>query len=314
MATLGDADGEVPGSCSQCHSAKGLPLLLQEGVTVSQPLSNGLICETCHDAIPGFTRRHMDEVTFPSGATLSTGSFDSNLCINCHQGRESGLTIREATAGLDPDTVAASLRFRNPHYFAAGATLFGTEASGLRIDEGKVYRGRLAHVSSFDTCTECHDAHTLEVNMWACASPFCHGGVTQPQAIRKDTRDFDGDGWKTEGLASEVETLQEILTSAMSDYAANVVGAPIIYDALRTHFFNDSNTNGQVDEGEATASNGFTRWTPRLLLCAAYNYPYVQKDPGAFPHNGKYIIQVLYAGIKDLGTKVTVDMSGMVRL
>ena len=308
-----DADGAVPGSCSKCHSAQGLPFLLEEGVAVSQPVSNGLMCETCHDAIPGFTRRYVDEVEFPSGAVLDTGDLDSNLCINCHQGRESTVSVDAAIAGLEPDTVAASLGFLNPHYFAAGATLFGTEAKGAYEYEGKIYRGRLGHIGSFDTCTECHNAHTLEVNIQACASPFCHGGASKPQDIRKDMRDFDGDGWTTEGLAGEIGTLQEVLYAAILDYAVNVTGAPIIYDShAYPYFFNDNNANGEVDEGEASYGNRYQSWTPRLLR-AAYNYQYAQKDPGAFAHNGKYMIQVLYDSLQDIGEKATVDMTGMVR-
>jgi hypothetical protein len=41
------------------------------------------------------------------------------------------------------------------------------------------------------------------------------------------------------------------------------------------------------------------------LLRAAYNYQWVQKDPGAFAHNGKYILQVLYDSIADIGGDVT---------
>ncbi len=51
---------------------------------------------------------------------------------------------------------------------------------------------------------------------------------------------------------------------------------------------------------------------PRLLK-AAYNYQYVQKDPGAFAHNGKYVIQFLYDNLASLSTKVDVDMTGMIR-
>ena len=50
-------------------------------------------------------------------------------------------------------------------------------------------------------------------------------------------------------------------------------------------------------------ANGFNAWTPNLLE-AAYNYQYVQKDPGAFAHNGKYILQVLYDSIKAVGGDV----------
>jgi hypothetical protein len=33
----------------------------------------------------------------------------------------------------------------------------------------------------------------------------------------------------------------------------------------------------------------------------AKNYQWVAKDPGAFAHNGKYILQVLYDSLQDLG-------------
>jgi hypothetical protein len=44
-------------------------------------------------------------------------------------------------------------------------------------------------------------------------------------------------------------------------------------------------------------------------LRAAYNYQYSAKDPGAFAHNGLYIIQTLYDSLEDVGG----DVSGMTR-
>ncbi len=94
-----DEDGEVPARCSKCHSAAGLPFLLEEGVNISQPLSNGMLCSTCHDSLPEFTRYAVDGAEFPSGAKLSFGEGeDSNLCINCHQGRSSTATVDAAVA------------------------------------------------------------------------------------------------------------------------------------------------------------------------------------------------------------------------
>ena len=47
----------------------------------------------------------------------------SNLCLNCHQGRASGNSVNSrVTGGPGP------YGFINVHYFAAAATLFGTEA------------------------------------------------------------------------------------------------------------------------------------------------------------------------------------------
>jgi len=60
------------------------------------------------------------------------------------------------------------------------------------------------------------------------------------------------------------------------------------------------------------AGESYTTWTPRLLQ-AAYNYQYVAMDPGNYSHNSKYIMQLLYDSIEDLGgstrgmTRPTVD-------
>ena len=287
-----DEDGEVSGSCSKCHSATGLPFFLKEGVTASQPISNGFLCSTCHDSVPGYTRRVVESVVFPSGAELDTGDQNSNLCINCHQGRESGLSVEEAVAGVDADTIMDGQRFINVHYYAAGATLFGTEANGAYEYDGKTYKGRFGHVGSFDTCIECHDAHELGVQTQVCS--MCHG-VQDPHDIRKSSTDYDGDGDNKEGIAGEIDTLRIALLVAIKNYAVTIVGTPITYENNNPYFFTDT--------GERYAT-----FTPRLLK-AAYNYQYCLKDPGAFAHNGKYIIQVLYDSLENLGA----DVTGLVR-
>ncbi len=308
-----DEDSEVSASCSKCHSATGLPFLLKEGVAVSEPLANGLMCSTCHDSQPEYTLYTMDEVEFPSGAAVSFGEGDSsNLCLNCHQGRQSTVSVDDYLVGRgasDDDTVYGSLSFRNVHYYVAGATLFGTEAKGAYEYEGKAYNGRFGHVGSFDTCTECHDAHNLEVKTQACS--ICHG-VQDSEYIREGATDFDGDGDTQEGIAGEIKSLQMVLYAAIQSYAANVSGTPIVYAAGHPYFFIDTNGNGVADEGEASRSNSYNAFTP-CLLQATYNYQYAKKDPGAFAHNGRYLIQILYDSLESLGTKVTVDMTGMVR-
>ncbi len=193
------------------------------------------------------------------------------------------------------DTVSSKLSFRNIHYFAAGATQFA----------GKVYNGRFGHVGSFDTCTECHDAHDLGVKKQICS--ICHG-VQDPHDIRKSATDFDGDGDTQEGIAGEIKTLHEALYAAIQDYAANVSGTPIVYGSGYPYIFIDTNGNGVADEVEISRSNRHNAFTVRLLQ-ATYNYQCVKKDPGAFAHNGKYAIQVLYDSLEDLGA----DMTGMVR-
>ena len=291
-----DEDGEVSGRCAKCHSATGLPFLMKEGISIPEPVSNGMLCTTCHDSLPEFTRYAVDGVEFPSGATLSFGEGeDSNLCINCHQGRSSGASVEAAVAGLDPDKVSSSLRFMNIHYLPAGVTIFGTEANGAYEYPGRDYDGRLTHTEDFDTCTECHDSHSGKVRAKACES--CHD-TKEPRDIRRNPKpDYDDDGNIFESLADEIDGLRETLYYYIQNYALNSVGTPIIYNAHRyPYFFVDDNGNFKVDAGETTRYNAFT---PRLLK-AVYNYQYVMKDPGAYAHNGKYVVQVLQNTLRDL--------------
>jgi hypothetical protein len=290
----------VPGTCAKCHSAAGLPLFLKEGVSISQPASNGFNCATCHNDLSTFTRYQSNSATFPSGATLTFGEAnDANLCINCHQGRESKSSVDRAiaSAGVGDDEVSDDLSFRNPHYFAAGATLFGAEAAGAYQYDGQEYNGRNMHVQGFDTCLGCHDTHALSVKFEACSS--CHPTVKSAEdvnTIRISTDDYDGDGDATEGIAGEVQTMADTLYEAIQAYVA-AQGLPgIVYNGARYPYYFDE------------AGEGYASWTPRLLR-AAYNYQWVQKDPGAFAHNGQYIMQVLYDSIQDLGG----DVSGMTR-
>ena len=295
-----DEDGEVPGSCSRCHSADGLPLYLTEGAEISQPISNGFQCDTCHGGGEFPALYAVSSVTFPSGATVQVSADDpSGLCMSCHQGRSSTVSVRNAVDGLGANEVAEDLGFINIHYFAAAASRYGTEVQGGYEFEGKDYVGYFEHVEGFASCAECHDAHKLTVKSDQCFT--CHGGADQFDEIRMTETDFDGDGDLEEGIAQEIEALNEALYEAIQAYASDVVGTGIIYDAhAYPYFFTDSDGNGEVDPGEAIYPNQYATWTPSLLK-AAYNYQYVEKDPGAFAHNAMYVIQLIYDSIEAVG-------------
>ena len=128
---------------------------------------------------------------------------------------------------------------------------------------------------------------------------MCHPGTATEEdleAIRMGGADFDGDGDTAEGIAGEVETLGEFLYAALESYATDVVGTGIVYDSHSYPYW-------FTDTGES-----YGTWTPSLLR-GAYNYQYLMKDPGAYAHNPKYIIQILYDSLAGLGA----DVSGMVR-
>jgi hypothetical protein len=303
-----DGEGEIPATCSKCHSATGLPLFIHEaaassdgvtGVTIGQPVSQGFECSTCHDTANFPARYTVAKVKFPSGAVLTFPGDtppDANICLLCHQGRESTVSVNKAIGDLPADTVSADLRFRNPHYFGAGATVFGTEAKGAYEFTGKTYLGHHAHVDAGQSCVTCHNVHSLEVNTQLCQG--CHTGVTDPKLIRMGTTDYDGDANTTEGMYDEITTESELLYAAMQKYATDVAKSPLVYDAASyPYFFIDTNANGVTDPDEAVSTNAYASWTPNLLR-AAYNYQWFQKDPGAFAHNGKYILQILYDSIQ----------------
>jgi len=289
-------DYEVSGSCSKCHSAEGIPFLLEEGVSITQEASNGMECHTCHNVADFPARYEFEDATFPNGETVSLekgGNFDNNLCIQCHQGRSYGGQVDDATEGVGDDDLDTGQRFINIHYFAAGATLFGNVTNGIYEYEGKTYVGQNLHPfgsSSFATCTDCHNAHQLEVEYQACTT--CHGALSSPDDLKNirfpTTPDYDGDGNTSEGVYYELQGMADAVYAGMQVYsAANPVTDPIVYDAGRyPYWFNDQ-------------GDSYTTFTPRLLR-AAYNYQYALKDPGGFAHNNKYIIQALYDNLDDL--------------
>jgi hypothetical protein len=291
---------EVEATCAKCHSATGLPQFLQFGVTLPAESSNGFMCSTCHNESAWPARYEVASVKFPSGAELSFGGKDadgnfipddSNLCIECHQGRSSTPTLNKTLGNKELDTVDASIRFSNIHYFAAGATLFGADAQGAYMYEGKVYASQNMHADpagKMNKCQDCHDVHALEPKVEACAA--CHG-TSDPGTIRESTVDYDGDGNVSEGIKGEVDTLTEALFAQIQTYAeAN--GGAITYDTHVYPYF--SGADGK----------SYTTWTPRLLK-AAFNYQYVQKDPGAYVHNPKFVMQFLIDSIEDLGGDVS---------
>jgi hypothetical protein len=311
--------GMVPGDCAKCHSGEGLPMFLGEAAAARDQVSgrnvavaptNGLNCTTCHSNLEDYSRYVVEQVRFPSGAVLALDNPDSNLCLECHQGRESKASVDAAIdrAGVGDDEVSEALTFRNPHYFATAATLFGTEAKGAYEFDGQEYNGRFLHVANFDTCIECHDSHALEVQVEACSG--CHQGVASVedlQTVRMDTPpvDYDGDGDSAEGVAGEIATMHEQLLAAIQAYASGTIGTPIQYaPTAYPYWYQDPNENGEMDEGE----EGYATWTPTLLR-TAYNYQWVSKDPGAFAHNGRYILQILYDSLEAAGG----DVSAMTR-
>lgn len=300
---------EIPPACARCHSMDGyIDFLGADGSTagvVDEPVVGVSIvsCRTCHNP----PAHETTEVTFPSDIVVEEFSRSVN-CMQCHQGRRSTAAVDAALEGLEPDVVDTELGFINVHYAIGASTLLGGDARVGYQYENKSYVGRWEHVDDYNTCIDCHDPHTTFRNPDQC-SP-CHLNVVTAADlldIRESDIDYDGDGDVDKPIRLEVASFREALFQAIQDYAADVSGEPIAYDRQRSpHFFVDP------DDNDLTDAEPYDAWTPRLVR-AAYNYHYVHADPGAYVHNARYVLQLLYDSLEDLGQAVPVDIDAFTR-
>lgn len=310
-----DDPPEVPVNCAKCHSTYGyLDYLGEDGSEVNSvdsahPIGSVVSCQVCHNP----SAHDKDMVVYPSGVEIGDLGEYAN-CMECHQGRTSSSNVENATADLPEDEINEELGFINVHYKIAAATRYGTEVMvGYEYPELS-YAGYYPHVSDFQYCTDCHDPHSLALTPSECAA--CHpvvSGLEDLRSIRVEgTPDYDGDGDTSEGVYGELITVHEQFYEAIQQYASEVLDAPILYADQFPYWFNDSNGNGEADEGEVAFPNRYGSWSPRLVK-AAYNYHLVIEDPGGYMHNARYLIQLMVDGIDNLSEVVDVETAGLIR-
>jgi hypothetical protein len=244
-------------------------------------------------------------VTFPSTVVInnSTTNPDSSfICMSCHQGRESKSTV-------DAAITAGTYAFKNIHYLAAGATIYGSQAHVGYEYTGKTYASKFNHWGGTSSqCVYCHvvtaAGHEFMPEVTATCQE-CHTGAVTVDDLRMNRdADYNGNGNNTEPLADEVNSLLAKLLTQIQAYATTA-GHPIAYTAAANpYWFNDLNGNGVADTSEAVSANKFTNWDATLMK-ATFNYQYGIKEPGAWAHNTKYIVQLIIDSIQDLGGDVS---------
>ena len=310
-----DDPAVIPFYCAKCHSEQGyLDFLGADGSQVNvvdgpAPVGSVVSCLVCHN-----TSAHAkDAAIFPSGVEIDNLGMTAN-CIECHQGRESTLSVEKAIVDLPEDEINEDLNFINVHYKVDAATRYGSDVAPGYQYPGKTYDGFFPHVKSYQLCTDCHDPHSTSVTPSECAS--CHPAVTDWSTLRdirvEGRSDFDGDGDTTEGIHYEITTLHNLLYSAIQNYADEVIGQPIAYTYRDPKWVVDTNANGSADADEINTANSYASWTPRLVK-ATYNYHYVVATPGGFAHNANYVIQILVDTIEDLLEVIEIDVPNIIR-
>ncbi len=313
-----DEPAEIPVYCAKCHSGQAfLDFLGQDGTTamvVDNPgaINSTITCEVCHNEKADM----LEAVVFPSGVEINMGSGDA-LCGTCHSGNGAGSDVASAAADFEDDEVIPEASFIAPHYAFAAATSYGSEAKVGYQYEGNNYIGRFEHADGVETCTSCHDPHSLRMrkdydDANLCAA--CHSNVISFQDYRDVTVegiDYDGDS-TVEGLYHEIQGTQAELLTALQAYTDMELGKPIGWADQFPYFFIDTDEDGEISEDEAAFPNQYDAWTPRLLR-TAFNFQFSAKDPAGYVHNGKYVLQLLNDAIDDLAQVVSIDTTGLIR-
>jgi hypothetical protein len=364
---LAVAANSAPTQCFKCHNGiSSIDYLGDIDPVTRRPVNPRVVwgdapavCITCHDPHANGTG-HTSNVRTPSVMTnysgagvgvifgnvfldnqpLPTTAGNASICIFCHQGRESGLTLFRDK--LAPGRPLAGAAFKNAHYLGTAAMLWGANAYEYA---NKSYSVNVAHQSI--NCTGCHMAnptdpvrvggHTWRPNPSSCSG--CHAAITaatdlslEPGAgflagnrATGDTTNYSGKS-SSIAIAAQIRDLQNYIIRLLAAQAK-----PVYYDDTTYPYFHTvpiTAANGAVNNhGSSTA---FTAWTLPVYK-AAFNLgiavkglpsagasptnTYVLSDAGirvpdtsatlvpnksAAVHNYKYIIQLLMDSYSDL--------------
>ena len=322
-------------ACYQCHHGLGTIDYMKDrqGSSDAQVLwgDANITCLTCHDTheegaagfnvrIPvklSYNSRFVDASKNPNGginkfmdgtaipAEVGTG----NLCLFCHQGRESGLTVYLGIKSkVDPYTNpsqvidAAGFSFINPHYLDGGSILWSKNAWEYIFEGGTVPQAYSEGVTAHQilNCAGCHmaepnadnteGAHTWKARLKTCQG--CHGSFITKFEDIPAIGDYDGDG-EVKTAFEEIGTLND-----------PVLGDSGLFGQLKAALHDqgiDYNPDSYPYFFAAGTTNQYRAWTSNQLT-AAFNLSWGYKAGNCVPyHNVYYGAQILQDSLRALG-------------
>jgi len=323
-------------ACNQCHHGLG-SIDFQKDVQ-GTPDASVLwgdathTCWTCHEPhaskidanvrLPvklSINPRFVDPVKNPRGSidkfldgtNIPSGVGTGKICLFCHQGRESGLTVYMNISGrgvdpyTDPDKIiagGAGISFQNPHYLESGAVLWSKNTWEFTFNGVPQRYSSGIPLHQQQNCTGCHmgeaspngleGGHTWRPRIEVCQQ--CHPGVNSFPDIPASA-DFDGDG-VVESAFAEIGTIGDPVlgdSGLFGQLKAALAAKGISYNPNSYPYF-------------FTATGGsFTAWTSNTLA-AAFNLSFFFKSGNCSPyHNVFYTAQILQDSLRALAVTPT---------
>ncbi len=273
-------------ACNQCHQGIG-SIDFQNNVQGTPDArvlwgDSTVTCWTCHDPhvskidanvrIPvklSINTYFADPVKNPNGGInkfmdgtdIPSGVGNGIICLFCHQGRESGLTVflnikKNTTVDpyTNPDARLTGINsFQNPHYLESGAILWAKNAwEYIFGGTPQTYSSGISEHQQLN-CMGCHmsepspngleGGHTWRPQIETCQTTNCHQGLTSFTDIQASA-DWDGNGKDRVGLPGDrEESLTRLLVlgiSASWDNSGQALAAKGIFynpNGSGTYFF-----------------------------------------------------------------------------
>jgi hypothetical protein len=301
--------GDATVTCLTCHEPHADATKTKKNIRVPVKLSYNSRFNEVPLSADG-TSRGVNK--FLDGTAIPAGVGNGIICLLCHQGRESGLTIyramKAANPALDPyatpDAVisAGGVSFVNPHYLDGGAILWSVNGweyffSGVAQ---QYTTGYAQHQQT--NCAGCHmgeanadnteGGHTWKPRIETCQK--CHGPINDFKEISA-LADYNGNG-VIETTYNELGTITPRPAPGVGSTGTGLFGAVVAALETKGIFYNPD----AYPYFYTAAGAQFRAFTPNTLA-AAFNLAYSYKAGNAvYVHNAKYNIQLLRDALQTL--------------
>lgn len=304
-AAWSDEDFKTNTSCIRCHTATGYINYVQSGyVLPTTTWATGddkgrevLTCRACHTSYDFKNRvRSAAAYTAPYNGNKNPVAYDnmseSNLCIACHTGRESGDSVN----GISN---FSNVSFKNPHYLPAAAMLFSK--SGFRYYSSATKYTSVNSHSQLGTANEPSNAATGSTS-GPCVT--CHIVVSG-----KSTHTFDAlvvasktslnggcYGCHSGTVAADEEESKAYFARFMDFFQWQLAQRGIYYSETYPYFYSDAAFTKPIKD--------WTKVGPTTdgarNMGAAFNFKFIAAEEGAHVHNRTFAKRLITDAIQYL--------------